>query len=195
MPDSNKRPTINLIAAMAENRVIGKDGKLPWHLPDEMKHFIRLTTGHTVVMGRKTFESIGSKPLPNRRNIVLTRDQDYSSAGVEIAHSAQDAIALTTTPPPEITQASPAYSTNPQPPATHHHLFICGGEQAYEDALPMADHLYLTTVHASFEGDAFFPEFDLTVWRLEDEIRHESDDRHKYAFTFQHYARIHEQPE
>jgi len=90
----NARPTINIIAAMAENRVIGKDGRLPWRLPDEMKHFVRLTTGHTIIMGRETFESIGSKPLPNRRNIVLTRNPGYAAGNIDTAASISDAIAL-----------------------------------------------------------------------------------------------------
>lgn len=163
------RPTISLIAAMAENRVIGREGKLPWHLPDEMKHFIRLTTGHTVVMGRKTFESIGSKPLPNRRNIVLTRDTNYTIPGVEATRSVEHAIELV---------------------GAQDEIFICGGERAYKDALPLADNLYLTTVLAEPEGDAHFPEFELGDWRLRDEVRHEIDDRHQFAFTFRHYERV-----
>jgi len=169
MPDSNERPTISLIAAMAENRVIGKDGKLPWRLPDEMKHFIRLTTGHTVVMGRKTFESIGSNPLPNRRNIILTRNPDYRSEGIQVAHSVAQAIEMV---------------------AAEEEIFICGGEQAYADAMPLADNLYLTSVHASPTGDARFPDFDHADWQLKDEVRHETDDRHEYAFTFRHYERM-----
>jgi len=162
------RPIISLIVAMAENRVIGKDGKLPWRLPDEMKHFVRLTTGHTVVMGRKTFESIGGKPLPNRRNIILTRNPNYSAAGIETAASFPDAI----------TMAGP-----------DDELFICGGEQAYRDALPLADNLYLTLVHASPDGDAHFPDHHPDGWRLIAQARHETDDRHAFAFTIQHYKR------
>ena len=163
------RPTINIIAAMAENRVIGKDGQLPWRLPDEMKHFIRLTTGHTLIMGRKTFESIGSQPLPNRRHIILTSNPDLASEAIEVAPSLDKAIEL----------------LEPEEEA-----FISGGEQAYKDALPLADNLYLTTVHASPEGDAHFPEYDPADWRIEDQVRHEPDERHTYAFTFQHYKRM-----
>lgn len=171
------RPTANIIAAMSENRVIGKDGQLPWRLPDEMKHFMRLTTGHTVVMGRKTFESINSKPLPNRRNIIVTRNPDYTAEGIETATSVKDAINLAST-----------LSTNHQPPTPN--LFICGGQQVYTEALPLTDHLYLTLVHAEFHGDTHFPEFDPADWQLTDEVRHEPDERHKYAFTFQRYERL-----
>lgn len=167
-------PVVNIIAAMSENRVIGRGGKLPWRLPDEMKHFVRLTTGHTVVMGRKTFESIDSRPLPNRRNIILTRNPDYTvPAGVEVAPSVAEAIEL-------------AASPNLQPPE----VFVCGGEQAYHEALPLADTLYLTVVHAQPDGDARFPEYDPAQWALTDEARHEADARHAYAFTFRRYDRL-----
>jgi dihydrofolate reductase len=164
-----QRPTINIIAAMAENRVIGIHGQLPWRLPDEMKHFVRLTTGHTVIMGRKTFESIGSKPLPNRRNIILTTNPNYTHPNIETAQSIPDAIAL----------VEPG-----------HEVYICGGEQAYRDALPLADNLFLTLVHTSPAGDAHFPDYDPNDWHLLDKTRHEPDDRHEYAFTFQHYERL-----
>lgn len=163
------RPTVSLIAAMAENRVIGKDGGLPWRLPDEMKHFVRVTSGHTVVMGRKTFESIGCKPLPKRLNIVLTRDAGYAvPGGVKTAASVAEAVALV---------------------GADDEVFICGGEGAYREALPLADTLYLTVVHASPEGDARFPEFDPAEWSLADEVRHDTDDWHAYAFTFKRYER------
>lgn len=161
--------TINLIAAMAENRVIGKAGQLPWRLPDEMKHFMRLTTGHTVVMGRKTFESIGCKPLPNRRNVILSRNPDYAPKGVEVVPTLVKAFEL----------VKPG-----------DHVFICGGEQAYRDALPLADRLYLTIVHAKVEGDTHFPELHATHWKLTDSVRHEADERHAYAFTFHCYERL-----
>jgi dihydrofolate reductase len=162
-------PIVNIIAAMAENRVIGNQGQLPWRLPDEMKHFVRLTTGHTVVMGRKTFESIGSKPLPNRRNIVLTRNPKYTAQGIEVTHDLIKAIML----------AAPGDE-----------VFICGGEKAYRDAIPLADNLYLTLVHTSPDGDAHFPDYDPADWQLIDQVRHEPDDRHAHAFTFHHYERL-----
>ena len=160
---------MNLIAAMAKNRVIGKDGELPWRLPDEMKHFVRVTTGHTVVMGRRTFESIGKKPLPNRRNIVLTSDSAYDCPGIEVASSVPAAIQM----------LEPGEE-----------LFVCGGEQAYREAMPLADQLYLTLVHAEVQGDAYFPRFDETKWRLIGETMHPPDERHAYAFTFYHYQRM-----
>jgi dihydrofolate reductase len=173
-----QRPTINIIAAMAENRVIGIHGQLPWRLPDEMKHFVRLTTGHTVIMGRKTFESIGSKPLPNRRNIILTRNTHYTAPGIETALSLPDAIALA---------AKTVSDTVSQPDDD---LFICGGDPAYREAIPLADNLFLTLVHTSPAGDAHFPDYDPNDWHLLDKTRHEPDDRHEYAFTFQHYERL-----
>jgi dihydrofolate reductase len=173
------RPTINIIAAMAENRVIGKDGQLPWRLPDEMKHFVRLTTGHTIVMGRKTFESIGSKPLPNRHNIVLSCNPNYAAPGIETAASIPDAITLAAQ-----TVSDTVFTVFKS------ELFICGGEQAYREAMPLADHLYLTLVHANPEGDAHFPDHDPVDWKLIDQVRHETDDRHAHAFTFQHYERL-----
>ncbi len=165
MPD---RPTISIIAAMSENHVIGINGGLPWRLPDEMKHFVRLTTGHTITMGRRTFEEVGSKPLPNRRNIILSRNPDFTGEQIEVAGNLTDAIA----------------SIDPDDTA-----FICGGEQVYRDALPIADHLYLTLVHAEVQGDARFPDFDVADWALTDQTRHEPDTRHAHAFTFYRYER------
>lgn len=162
---------------MSENRVIGRAGNLPWRLPDEMKHFMRLTTGHTVVMGRITFESINRKPLPNRRNIIVTRNSDYTAPGVVAAPSVEAAIDLASEP-----------AAGHQPPATD--VFICGGEQVYREALPLADRLYLTIVHAQLEGDAHFPEFDETDWSLTDRVRHDADEKHAYAFTFHCYERL-----
>ncbi len=202
---------INLIAAMGENRVIGVGGGLPWRLPDEMKHFVRVTRGHTVVMGRRTFESVGCKPLPNRLNIVLTRDACYAvPAGVKKAANVAEAVELAaaTPPPPDMTPhpgmpARPetvsdtvlesAYITGSDPVSSgvsSGEVFICGGERAYREALPMADALYLTVVHASPEGDAWFPAFDLSRWKLTDESRHGADDRHAFAFTFRRYERL-----
>ncbi len=173
------RPTISIVAAMAENRVIGKDGRLPWRLPDEMKHFVRLTTGHTVVMGRKTFESIASKPLPNRRNIILTRNTNYTAPGTAAPNNNPPHIETAASIPDAIAKAD-----------NSDEVFICGGEQAYQDAMPLADNLYLTLVHASPDGDAHFPTFDDSDWNLTDQTRHDPDDRHEYAFTFHRYERI-----
>jgi len=160
MPD---RPTITLIAAMSENRVIGAAGDLPWRLPADLKHFKALTTGHAILMGRKTYESIG-KPLPNRRNLVLTGNPP----GVETVRDIDEALRLV---------------------KDDDALFIIGGERVYRDTLPRADRLHLTLVHAHIEGDAHFPPFDASQWTLVDEQHRDADDRNAYALTFQHYER------
>jgi len=160
---------ITLIAAMAENRVIGRDNALPWHLPDDLARFKQRTQGHVVIMGRRTFESVG-RPLPDRRSIVVTRKHDYHPAGVEIAHSLGEALEL-------------ARGADPD------EVFILGGAEIYTLALPEADRLELTIVHADVTGDTFFPECDLAEWTLLKEQRHEADARHAYAFSFRTYER------
>jgi dihydrofolate reductase len=135
-----ERPRISAIAAIAENRVIGKDNDLIWKLPKDHKRFVALTTGHPLVMGRKTHESIG-RPLPNRTNIVITRDLEYSRPGIIVVHSLQEALAKAK----EFDQEE---------------IFINGGGQIYQEALPFTDRLYLTIVHTDAEGDTFFPEYE-----------------------------------
>lgn len=127
---------ISLIAAVAENGVIGRKGALPWHIPSDLKRFNAVTRGHTVIMGRKTFESIG-RPLPGRRNIVLTRQQDYQAEGCEIVHDLDSAFAAC---------------------AGEAEVFIGGGGEVYAATIPLADRIYLTRVKAAVEGDTFFPE-------------------------------------
>ncbi len=158
---------ISVIAAMPENRVIGRDGALPWHLPADLARFKSITTGHTVIMGRKTFESVG-QPLPNRRTIVITRNNDYQCAGIFIAHGLDEALDLA---------------------AHEDEVFILGGQAVYRIALPRADCLYLTIIHATIEGDTYFPTFDFDDWKLVEDERHEADDRHTYAFSFRRYER------
>lgn len=160
--------TLSLIAAMGDNRVIGGAGKLPWSLPADLRHFKRLTTGRTIVMGRKTFESVG-RPLPNRRNIVVTRNPGWREEGVEVAHGLGDALALA---------------------AGDGEVFIVGGQEIYRAALPMADRIYLTRVRGVFEGDAFFPEFEGTGWVLIERAEHGADEKHAYAMSFETYERI-----
>jgi dihydrofolate reductase len=159
---------VSLIGAMAENRVIGKAGKLPWHLPDEVKHFKRLTVDHTVIMGRKTYEEVG-RPLPNRRNVVISRNPAFRPAGTVVVPSLDEALALG---------------------ATEDEVFVIGGGEIYRQALPRADRLYLTTVHATVDGDTSFPAFDETAWALESESYHPADHRHPVAFTIRAYSRI-----
>ena len=162
-------PRLEIVAAVAANGVIGRGGQLPWHLPADLKHFKALTTGHPVIMGRRTFESI-VKPLPNRRNIVVTTTWDAPpAAGVEIARSLGEAIAMTET------HAGPR--------------FVVGGSVLYEAALPRASVLQLTELDEDVEGDAFFPAFDRDEWDVVSETRQERDGRHTIAFTIRKYER------
>lgn len=159
---------VSLIAAMAENRVIGRDGGLPWRLPDDLKRFKALTIDHTVIMGRKTFDEV-KRPLANRRNVVISRDPSFRPHGVTAVPSLEEALALG---------------------ATEEEVFVIGGGEIYRLALPRADRLYLTIVHAEVDGDTFFPPFDEAAWVLEEELHHPADERHLYAFTFRDYVRV-----
>ncbi|QNH63625.1 dihydrofolate reductase [Hymenobacter sediminicola] len=151
------------VVAIAENNVIGNDNQLLWHLPDDLKHFKRLTQGHPVVMGRRTYESIG-RPLPNRTNIVVTRQAGWQAPGCEVAYSVPDALE--------------------QAAQLDEEVFVIGGAEIYRQALPAADVIYLTEVHHTFEGDVVFPELNNTEWREESRERHEPDEKHAYAFSF-----------
>lgn len=147
-------PTISLIVAVARNGIIGRDGRMPWHNPSELAYFKSVTMGKPVVMGRKTFQSIG-RPLPGRRNIVVTRDTAFHPAGVEIASSLTAALALASTP---TAGAAP-------PAAPPDEIMIIGGAQIYAEALPLADRIYLTRIDADPVGDTSFPALDPTRWR------------------------------
>ena len=153
---------------MAENDVIGIDGRLPWHLPADLRRFKQLTVGHPVIMGRRTFDSIDRKPLADRQNIVLTRDPTYRAPGAHTAASLEDALR----------QAGDAAE-----------VFVAGGEAVYRAALPIADRLYLTIVHARVEGDTRFPAFDESDWRVIEDERHDADARHAHPFTFRTFER------
>ena len=161
------RPRIALIWAMARNRVIGRHNALPWRLPVDMQHFRELTTGHPVIMGRKTFESLG-RPLPNRTNIVITSDRHYAPPGCLVAHSLDEALAM----------------AGPHVPPNDPEIFVIGGEQLYAQMLPSADRLYVTLVETEVEGDAWFPEFDLSMWREIKRGLHPADDKNPYPCTF-----------
>ena len=156
---------VTLIAAIDENSVLGKDNQLIWHLPEDLKRFKRLTTGHAIVMGRKTFESL-PKALPNRHNIVVTRNQNYSKEGVTVCHSLEAAIECA--------------KNDDQP-------FVFGGGQVYEQAIELADVIELTKIHAQFEGDVFFPEIDLKKWSVEKEERMSHPD---FEYSFITYTKI-----
>ncbi|MGV3762971.1 dihydrofolate reductase [Parapedobacter sp.] len=160
-----EQPLVSAIVAAAENNAIGKDNQLLWHLPNDLRFFKRTTTGHTVIMGRKTYESVG-KPLPNRRNIVITRQEGYTVQGAEVAHSLAEALGSC---------------------AGEDEVFVVGGAEVYRQALPITNRVYLTRVHATLPGDSFFPELDKQRWRLVSEEHHLPDDRHAYGYTFEIY--------
>ncbi len=148
-----------LVCALAENRVIGRDGELPWRLPSDLRRFKALTTGKTIVMGRKTWESIG-RPLPHRRNVVLTRNRCFRAAGAEVVHTLADALAM------------------------GDEVAVIGGEAVYAAALPSADRLCLSVVHTELAGDAHFPPFDPGEWHLVERVDVSADERHDFGYTY-----------
>ena len=153
---------LSLVVAMAANGVIGRDNRLPWHLPADLKHFKQLTTGKPILMGRKTWESIG-RPLPERTNIVITRDTDYTAADCVVVHSVDAALRA----------------------AEHHdEVMIIGGSELYRQLLPQVSTIYLTRVHADIEGDAFFPELDYGEWREVERVDCEPDEKNAYPYSF-----------
>src|SRR6056300_604724 len=159
---------LKTIVAYGANGVIGKDNDLIWHLPDALKHFKKHTAGKTIIMGRKTWDSLGGRPLPNRRHIVITRTEGFQANGAEVVHSLEEAVALA---------------------KTEEEVFIVGGAQIYALSLPMIDILEITEVHAHFEGDAFFPTFDEADFELVTEEHHPTDEKHKHSFTLKTWKR------
>lgn len=168
---------IVLVVAASENNTIGVDGGLPWTLPDDLKHFKRTTIGRPVVMGRKTFDEIGRKPLPGRPNLVISATLDPS----DIEH---DAVSVHRS----LTEALDHAATliDPDAPAE---VCIIGGGQIYRQALPLANTIVLTRVHAEIEGDTTFPEIPAHIWTLDRAEHHDADDRHAHAFTFEWWSR------
>ena len=162
---------ISLIAAMAKNRCIGLKNDLPWNIPEDMKYFRDTTRGHPVVMGRKTFESMGRKPLPKRDNLVITRQENYPSGGARIFGSLD--VALEDLKTQETSKWSSAEDET--------EIFVIGGEQIYRQAVPFADRIYLTVIDQDFEGDTFFPEWDETQFQ-EVSSRASCDDELSYRF-------------
>ena len=158
---------ITLIAAAAENNALGKDNDLLWHLPEDFKRFKQITSGHYIIMGRKTFESF-PKPLPNRTHIIITRQVDYLAEGCLVVHSLEEALAI-----------------GPQ----NEEVFIIGGAQIYKQALPFADKIDLTRVHIELDADAFFPEFNTSEWNLVFSEKQFKDEKHQYDFTFETYIK------
>lgn len=161
---------ISLIVAASENNVIGRDNDLPWKLPDDMKHFVSTTKGHCILMGRKNLESFG-RLLPNRTNILLTRDRDYKFEGAEIFYELDKAIAFAKKSGEE-------------------ELMVIGGGEIYRQCMPFADRIYLTRVHAEVEGDVYFSELDSSFWELTTEEFHEKDEKHNFSFSFQTFDRV-----
>jgi len=153
---------ITLVAAAAENNALGKDNDLIWRLPDDFKRFKALTSYHYIIMGRKTFESF-PKPLPNRKHVVITRQENYKNENIEVVHSLKEAIQFS---------------------STEDEIFIIGGGEIYKQALPFADKIELTRVHGEFEADAFFPEIDEKKWDLVNSEFHDKDEKHKYSFSY-----------
>jgi dihydrofolate reductase len=162
---------ITLIAAAAENNSLGKNNAMIWHLPDDFKRFKQLTSGHFIILGRKTYESLG-KPLPNRTHIIITRQENYAdkvdASCCIVVDSIENAIAKT-----------PSDQEN----------FVIGGGEIYKLALPLADKIELTRVHGTFDADTYFPEIDTNDWNLEQEVYHPKDEKHKYDFTYQTFVK------
>jgi len=157
---------VSQIAAMSENHVIGKDNQLLWHMPNDLKHFKNTTSGHTVIMGRKTFDSVG-KPLPKRRNIIITR-QIITIEGCEVVNSIDAALELS---------------------KDEDEVFIVGGAEIYKQALPYTDRVYLTVIHHHFDGDSFFPELSSNEWKEVSHENHPADEKNAFAYAFITYER------
>jgi dihydrofolate reductase len=153
---------ISIIVAAATNGVIGRDGRLPWHISDDLRRFKKLTTGNPIIMGRRTFESIG-KPLPDRRNIVISGQKGLTIEGCEVVASPDEALSL----------ASDADE-----------VFVIGGNRVYEHMLPLAERIYMTRIHADMEGDTFFPALDADEWRTVARDDHPADATRQLGFSF-----------
>lgn len=163
---------ISIIAAVATNGTIGRANDLPWHLSADLKRFKALTTGHYFIMGRRTWESIGSKPLPGRTNVVVTHDPSFASDGARVVHSLEEALRI----------AAAAHDQEP---------FIVGGSVIFEQAIHTANRMYITRVHADVAGDTFFPEFDdVSEWRLTDAEHFDADEKNDYPYSFLTYDRV-----
>jgi dihydrofolate reductase len=161
-------PLVTLIVAAADNGVIGRDNQLPWHLPDDLKRFKQLTLGKPIVMGRKTFESIG-KPLPGRLNVVVTRDTNYRHDGVTVVHDVDGALRAAGNAP---------------------EIMIIGGADLFQSFLPRARRVHLTRVHADIAGDVRWPELDDREWRLATSEPHGADERHAWPMSFEMWEKF-----
>jgi len=159
---------VSMISAMAQDRVIGLNGSMPWHLPADLAHFKRSTMGCPVIMGRKTFDSIG-RPLPGRKNIVLTRSGELSLPGCEVVSSFDDALVLV---------------------SNEDEIFIIGGQQLYQQALPQSQRLYLTHIDAKFDGDTFFPDYFHSDWQQRSSEEHSADKENPWPYRFELLERM-----
>ena len=167
------RVRVSMIAAMDKNQLIGNGPHIPWKLPADLRHFKDMTIGKPVVMGRKTFETL-PKPLAKRTNIILTRNQDYEAPeGCIVSHSVE-----------EILKIAKTLSVNEETEREETELMICGGAPIYEAFLPYASRLYLTQVHATFEGDVYFPAFDIEDWNEIERIDCDKDEKNPHAYSF-----------
>lgn len=160
---------ISLLVAMDQNNVIGYDNDMPWHLPKDLKYFKETTTNHTIIMGRKTYESIG-RALPKRRNIVLTRSQNNFPNDIEVIHDLEDIRKLNDAQPNE-------------------EFFVIGGGHLYKQVLPFADKLYITEIDATFKGDTYFPEFSSDNWEQISKVKGEKNETNNYDYYFVVYER------
>ncbi|WP_453995627.1 dihydrofolate reductase [Bacillus nitroreducens] len=160
---------ISLLVAMDKNRLIGKDNDLPWRLPADLAYFKRVTMGHPIIMGRKTYDSIG-RPLPGRENIIVTRDTSYKMEGCKVIHSIDEILKLNEEHDQE--------------------LFVIGGAEIFKEILPYSDRLYITEIDEEFEGDTYFPAFDKSEWKVISEEKGVKDEKNPYDYTFMVYEKM-----
>lgn len=157
---------MEIVVAMTSNHVIGQNGDMPWHLPADLVHFKELTSGHAIIMGRRTWESIG-KPLPNRLNIVVTRQEDYVAEDVTVVHSLEDGIVAAGT----------------------QRIFLVGGGEMYKEALPIASKMHITRIDALIDGDTKFPEIDELIWQCKNMVNRSADEKNPYDLVFETWER------
>ena len=157
---------MEIVVAMTSNHVIGQNGDMPWHLPADLVHFKELTSGHAIIMGRRTWESIG-KPLPNRLNIVVTRQEDYVAEDVTVVHSLEDGIVAAGT----------------------QRIFLVGGGEMYKEALPIASKMHITRIDGLIDGDTKFPEIDESIWQCKSRVNRSADEKNPYDLVFETWER------
>ncbi|THE10388.1 dihydrofolate reductase [Bacillus timonensis] len=160
---------ISLLLAMDKNQLIGKDNDLPWRLPADLAYFKRVTMGHPIIMGRKTYDSIG-RPLPGRENIIVTRDTSYKAEGCMVIHSIEEIVKMSE--------------------ETQQELFVIGGAEIFKEILPNTDRLYITEIDEEFEGDTYFPAFDKSEWKVISKEKGIKDEKNPYEYTFFVYEKI-----